>query len=651
MRKQEKGITLIALVVTIVVLLILAAVSISMLTGENGIITQAQRAKEQTIIGEEKEAISVSYTACKTKDYSKDVISSGEMQKEINKIKNNVVVSMSGDDLVIYFQDTEHSYIVNQNGQISETDLNEDSIIDMLAANIAVTLSGKVIYIDDSQFTEGQLLELNIEDYTVITENGVRKAEDGIFIDNEGKVYTWGDNYYGELGDGTTEVGYDKYRKVPMCISDLDNVLKGKKIVEIYEDSGTIFAIDTEGKIYTWGRNDYGQLGDGTINNRNTPICISELENDMKEKIITNIYKSFRTIFALDTEGKIYVWGENDVGQLGDGTTNNSNIPICISELENDLKGKKIANIYEYGSSTIFAIDTEGKIYTWGRNNYGQLGDGTNNNRNNPICISELENDLKGKRIANIIYDGSTTFALDTEGKVYSWGYNYYGQLGDGTNNKRNTPICISELENDLKGKRIAKIYESSDTIFALDTEGKIYTWGYNSSGKLGDGTNNNRNNPICISELENDLKGKKIANIYEYGSSTIFAIDTEGKIYAWGRNDDGQLGDGTNNNRNTPICISELENDLKEKRITNIYEYSYDDTIFVLDAKGKVYTWGRNGNTPICISDAEGNSLNGEKIKKYCNVSFASSSSYNTGYCFVSQDGKVYYYYMMGVM
>ena len=614
MKKQERGITLIALVVTIVGLLILAAVSIRMLGGENRIITQAIEAKDKTTIGEEKEAISVSYTACKTKDYSKDVISSAEMQEEINKIKNNVVVSMSGDDLIVYFQDTEHGYTVNQNGQISETDLNENSIIDMIDANIAVTLSGEVIYIDDGQFTQGQLSELNIEDYTVITENGVRKAENGIFVDNEGKVYTWGDNYYGELGDGITEVGDDKYRKVPMCISDLDNDLKGKNIVEIYTSSsyGTIFALDTEGKIYSWGYNYYGQLGDGTNNNSNVPICISNLDNELKEKNIVEIYTSYSTIFALDTEGKIYAWGSNSFGLLGNGTTNSSNIPICISELENVLKEKNIVEIYtSYG--TVFALDTEGKIYSWGDNENGELGDGITevgygNYRNIPICISELENALKGRNIINIYTADSTIFALDTEGKIYTWGSNGHGLLGNGTTNSSNIPICISDLNNALKGKKIVDIYTGSYNIIVKDNEGKIYTLGNNRYGQVGDGITevgdgNYRNTPICISDLDNDIKGKNIVDIYFFDSYTVMVIDNEGKIYAWGHNGDGQLGNGN-------------------------YE---------------------NSNTPICISDLEGNVLNGEKIKKYCNINFGSSSNYNSGYCYLTQDGKVYYYYYIG--
>ena len=535
MKKQERGITLIALVVTIVVLLILAAVSISMLGGENGIITQAIQAKEQTIIGEEKEAISISYTACKTKDYSKDIISVEEMQTEIDKIKSNVQVTMSGNDLIVFFKDTEHKYRVNQDGQISEFNLDEDSIIDMIDANIAVTFNDKVIYIQDSEFVEGQILELNTENYTLITENGVKKIASGVFIDNEGKVYTWGENNYGQLGNGTTE-------------------------------------------------------------NSNIPICISDLENDLKGKKIKDICSYSNTKIALDDEGKIYTWGENIYGQLGDGTTEDSNVPICISDLENDLKNKEIIRIFE-GS---VVIDKEGKVYSWGFDNYGQIDDESIVDRSNPVCISDLENNLKGKKITDIYFMQKAIIAKDENGKVYTWGYNDHGQLGDGTTNDRSTPVCISDLENDLNGKNIVDIYIYNAAMIALDNQGKVYTCGGNWDSQLGDGTVENRSIPVCISNLENDLKGNSIINIY-FEQYTIIAIDNIGKVYMWGIVYDEEIG--------------------------NYIE---------------------NKNLPICISDIEENPLNEEKVIKCCIFDFSSSSYYNTGYCYITQEGKIYYYYTM---
>ena len=304
MKKQEIGITLIALVVTIVVLLILAAVSISMLGGENGIITQAMQAKEQTIIGEEKEAISVSYTACKTKDYLKDIISAEEMQTEIDKIKSNVQVTMSGNDLIVFFKDTEHKYRVNQDGQISEETGDFDRIVDMIGLDIGITTSGKVIAIEYDRLPESEkIFEVNTENYTIVTENGVKIAKENVLIDNEGKVYTWGNNEYGQLGNET-----NNNSNVPICISDLENDLKGKNIVNIFFNGNTTIAQDEEGKVYTWGANEFGQLGDGIEENeRNIPICISDLEESpLYNKLLENCYFKDIVCIYITKDGKVF---------------------------------------------------------------------------------------------------------------------------------------------------------------------------------------------------------------------------------------------------------------------------------------------------------------------------------------------------------
>ena len=131
---------------------------------------------------------------------------------------------------------------------------------------------------------------------------------------------------------------------MPVCISDIESSpLKEKNIVDVYNYGSTIIAKDSSGKLYTWGRNYYGKLGNGTTYDSSMPICISKVEGSpLKEKNIVKIYTGDDTIIAKDSDGKLYSWGNNDYGQLGDGTTTNSNIPICISDIENsELKNKK----------------------------------------------------------------------------------------------------------------------------------------------------------------------------------------------------------------------------------------------------------------------------------------------------------------------
>ena len=353
MRKNERGITLIALVVTIVVLIILAGISISMLTGENGIITQAQESKLQTEIGKEKEYITLSVSAIRGDKIAKgdtSEITNGELQNEINNYTNEATVTGSGTLIVTY--ESGRSYEVEQDGSITEkeelTPEEAKKIVNAtgcIGALLVETADGTVYYVDDLQ--EIVMQKIEITGAEVITTNGIKEAGDNCFVDDKGKVYTWGENYYGQLGNGTDV----EYSNEPICISDIpENALNGKNIVEV-QSGDTMIAIDSEGKVYTWGDNIFGLLGNGTdVEYSNEPICISDIpDNALNGKNIVEVQsyglleEDDDTKIALDSEGKVYTWGGNLRGSLGNGTYQNSNIPICINDIpENELYNKKI---------------------------------------------------------------------------------------------------------------------------------------------------------------------------------------------------------------------------------------------------------------------------------------------------------------------
>ena len=303
MKINERGITLIALVVTIVVLIILAGISISMLTGENGIITRAQESKLQTEIGKEKEYITLSVSAVKGDKISRgdtSEITSGELQNEINNYTDEATVTGSGTLIVTY--ESGRSYEVEQDGSITEkeelTPEEAKKIVyatGCIGALLVETADGTVYYVDDLQ--ERVMQKIEITDAEIITTNGIKQAGDDCFVDDKGKVYTWGYN----LGNGTYESS-----NVPICISDIEeNTLNGKNIVEVQSDGLTMIAIDNEGKVYTWGYNKYGQLGNGTNEYSNLPICISDIDgNALNGKNIVEV-QSGETMIAIDDEGKM----------------------------------------------------------------------------------------------------------------------------------------------------------------------------------------------------------------------------------------------------------------------------------------------------------------------------------------------------------
>ena len=692
--KSTKGITLIALVVTIIILLILAGVSIAMLTGNNGVLTQGKRAKEETEIAEEKEAISLAMNALKiqkqvgAKESGRKVALNNEPKEEVLDAQSKDVIKLSatstnsiiitpeelkeemdkgnpkpesvtqGDDdglEVTFGADRKNrSYDVTQAGVITKkaqlTPEEAAKIVDVVAnidgVTYVLTAGGEV---KETTVTPGNIFGTLKTTDEVITKNGVKKKNEDWFIDKKGKVYKWGENDCGQLGNGTTTNSSN-----PICINDVESSpLSGKNIVDIY-GSSTMIARDSDGKLYTWGWNRNGQLGNGTTENSSMPICISDIENSpLSGKDIVDVHIYDYIIIAKDSNGKLYSWGYNNSGQLGNGTTENSSMPVCISDIEGSpLNGKNIVKVYaDY--STMIVKDSDGKLYSWGYNGYGQLGNGTTTNSSMPVCISDIKNSpLKGKNIVDVHNYGYRIIAKDSNGKLYSWGENYYGQLGNGTTANSSMPICISDIENSpLREKNIVNIYWDANTIIAKDSNGKLYSWGRNNFGQLGNGTTENSSMPICISDMENSpLNGKNIVDVY--ADYTMIAKDSNGKLYSWGDNDSGKLGNGTTTNSSMPICISEVEGSpLKEKNIVKIYR-GYD-TIIAKDSDGKLYSWGSNGdgqlgdgtrnnsNIPICISDIENSELKNKKIK---NVEYEYGG--NTYYCYITVSGELYRYF-----
>ena len=699
--KSTKGITLIALVVTIIILLILAGVSIAMLTGNNGVLTQGKRAKEETEIAEEKEAISLAMNALKiqkqvgakesgrkvalnnepkeevldaqSKDFIKlsststnsIIITPEELKEEMDKGNPKPESVTQGDDdglEVTFGADRKNrSYDVTQAGIITKkaqlTPEEAAKIVDIVGVTgngtYVLTAGGEV---KATTVTPGNIFGTLKTTDEVITKNGVKKKYENSFIDKKGKVYTWGS---GQLGNGTTTNS-----SVPICISEVEgSPLKGKNIVDIYIIKRnsylvSVIAKDSNGKLYSWGGNYDGELGNGTTTNSSMPICISDIEGSpLKGKNIVDVYCDDTTIISKDNDGKLYSWGDNNWGKLGNGTTDNRSMPICISNIENSpLKGRNVVDVY-ISAYNVMARDSAGKLYTWGDNNNGELGNGTTNESSMPICISEIEGSpLKGKNIVEIYIDGSV-IAKDSSGKLYSWGYNSCGQLGNGTKDDSSMPICISEVEGSpLKGKNIVDIYidEYASSVIAKDSSGKLYTWGNNYYGQLGNGTTTNSSMPICISEVEGSpLKEKNIVEIYRYEYvDSVIARDSAGKLYTWGDNNHGELGNGTTTNSSMPVCISDIENSpLNGKNIVDIYIERIDYlTVSIKDSNGKIYAWGSNkygqvgdgtkinSSFPICINDIENSELKNTKIKKI--EFYEDGANY-----YITEDGECYIY------
>jgi len=350
---------------------------------------------------------------------------------------------------------------------------------------------------------------------------------------DDGSVSCWGDNDYGQLGDGTTTD-----RNTSTQTSSLGTDRTAVAITAGYRHT---CAILDDGSVSCWGYNSGGQLGDGTTTNRNTPTQTSSLGTDRTAVAITAGYR--HTCAILD-DGYVSCWGYNSAGQLGDGTTMMRNTSTQTSSLGAD---RTAVAITAYSHHTCAILD-DGSVSCWGRNNQGQLGDGTTttNPRSTPTQTSSLGTDRTAVAITAGYWH---TCAILDDASVSCWGHNGNGRLGDGTTNDGFTPTQTSSLGADRTAVAITAGYRHTCAI--LD-DGSVSCWGDNARGQLGDGTTTDRNTPTQTSSLGTDRTAVAITSGYEH----TCAILDDGSVSCWGDNDYGQLGDGTTNDRFTPTAI-----------------------------------------------------------------------------------------------
>ncbi|MFH1321674.1 MAG: T9SS type A sorting domain-containing protein [Bacteroidota bacterium] len=301
-------------------------------------------------------------------------------------------------------------------------------------------------------------------------------------------------------------------------------------IITIDAGYGHSLAVGDNGNIWTWGFNDYGQLGDGTTMNRNRPVYISGGGKD--------VAGGSHHSLAVKADGMVWAWGNNFNGQLGDGTTIMKTIPIQVSGLTDVIA-------VAAGSSHSLALKDDGTVWAWGYNGRGQLGDGTTINRHTPVQIVGPGGTGFLTDIIAISAGWMYSMALKSDGTVWAWGSNSYGELGDGTNTPRYTPVQVIGLTDiiAINSKGFGNYHS-----MALKSDGTVWTWGLNNFGQLGDGTTINKKLPIQVGGGLTDVIAIS-AGFYH-----SLAVKSDGSLWGWGRNMNGQLGDGTSNNRLFPV-------------------------------------------------------------------------------------------------
>ena len=329
-----------------------------------------------------------------------------------------------------------------------------------------------------------------------------------------GALSCWGYNKDGQLGLGDTVEAVS-----PSAVRGLDSGVRSVSV-----GGSSTCALTEEGTVLCWGRNSSGQLGDTTRKNRTRPVEVDGLGSG-----VAQISTGGEHACALTTAGDVSCWGRNKYGQLGDGTTKNRSKPTAVTRLDGEVTA------ISAGTSHTCALLGDGTVRCWGNNASGQLGDGTTKKRSRPTAVTRLD----GRAVA-VTAGRNHTCALLEGGSVVCWGDNRYGQVGDGTTKDRSEPTEVEQLS-----AGVLSVAAGSDHTCAVVPGAAVTCWGRNSrGGPLGDGTLTDRTAPVPVMGMDSSVAA------VTGGTSHTCALTTTGIAKCWGNNNHGQLGDGTTTNR-----------------------------------------------------------------------------------------------------
>ena len=289
-----------------------------------------------------------------------------------------------------------------------------------------------------------------------------------------GAAYCWG---FEGLGDGSTSCGdcLGAESDVPVAVSG------GLTWLSVSVSSDHTCGTTAAGATYCWGRNFHGQLGDGLAENvSNVPVPVSGGLTFASVSAASSAFYGPYTC-GVTTSGAAYCWGSNDAGQLGDGSTTESHIPVAVTG------GLTFASLNAGGNGHVCGLTTTGAAYCWGANYSGQLGDGSTTDSRVPVAVAG------GLTFTSVGAGIGLTCGVTTTGTAYCWGDNRVGQVGDGSTTERHSPVLVTG------GLSFATLSVRSWEACGLTVSGLAYCWGSNTAGALGNGTITNSSVPVRV--------------------------------------------------------------------------------------------------------------------------------------------------------
>ncbi|MFZ5875057.1 MAG: hypothetical protein ACOYXU_01490 [Nitrospirota bacterium] len=384
-------------------------------------------------------------------------------------------------------------------------------------------------------------------------------------VKSDGTLWAWGNNYYGQLGDGTTIGWWSPFRV-------------GTDQNWVFVAAGTDYALGLKDEgfglsLYAWGSNAYGQLGDGTFTDRNAPVKIGA---DYEWKAVSA--RGHHTV-AIKLDGSLWAWGDNAYGQVGNGTDTTQPAPARI--VVRTTSGVELTwSAVAAGDDHTLAIAEDGSLWAWGLNNNGQLGVNDTVTRLAPVRVGSANDwlDIDGGGAHSVGIRRSADEALD--GSLWVWGDNSHGQLGDGTVAGSENPMQVGTDTS------WASVFAGASSTMAVKTDQTLWGWGRNARGELGIAQNASGLESVPVQTGNASYRWAAA----DFGIAHSVMLTADGRLFVAGANPYGEVGNGDVSSKAVPVQVGSAGNNWTGTSLSAGWSHST-----AVDSSGGLWTWGSN--------------------------------------------------------
>jgi alpha-tubulin suppressor-like RCC1 family protein len=366
-------------------------------------------------------------------------------------------------------------------------------------------------------------------------------------INYGGAIFSWGDNLYGQLGVNS----FGGPRSVPSSVSSANSFVK------VAITNFTLAIRGSDGRLFAWGLNGSGQLGNNSRTNEDFPVSVSSADSFVAMAVGVNFCLAIK-----GSDGRLFAWGDNSSGQLGDNTRTSRSVPGSVSSADSFV-------MVALSSHSLAIRGSDGRLFSWGNNSFGQLGDNTTTSRSVPGSVSSADSFV-------MVAANSHSLAIRGDGRLFAWGLNGSGQLGNNSITGRSVPVSVSSADS-----FVMVAVGDAFSLAIRGSDGRLFAWGYNTYGQLGDNTLINKSVPISVSSADSFVA---IAGGYSHTS----AIRGDGRLFSWGNNSFGQLGDNTTTSRSVPGSVSSADSFIK-------IGVGFSTSLAIRGSEGRLFAWGSN--------------------------------------------------------